>query len=126
MEIEVGRHVASPEDLLQEEVEAAAGRIEGAVGVQVESQRPASGLAELEEDRVPGESPGAGGLRIEGEAVAEEPEAHVPVLAADGIVEVVVAVAHRREAADGIAEECELLAAAAVLLGSMQPSWRRQ
>ena len=101
----------------EEQIETAGRRVEGAVGMEVETQRPGSRRAELEEDGVPREAPEPRRLRVERQAVAEESETHVAVFAANGIVKMVVSVAHGREATDGGAEERKLLAAAAVLLG---------
>lgn len=93
------------EHFLQQDEQAATGEIESMVGGQVEPEAASGRLAEFEELLVPDEPPGSRGGWIDGEAVFEEAEGDVAVLAAERIVETRVLVDHQGEAIGGLTEE---------------------
>ena len=93
-------------------IESATRGVESLVGLEIEPQGAGGGLAELEEDGIPSKPPSSRRIGIERQAVAEESETHVPVFAADGIVEVVVSVADGGKPPDGCAEKDVVLSSA--------------
>jgi hypothetical protein len=100
-DIEGIRRLPPPEHLLQEQIEPATGVVEFAVRAQVKGQCTLGCLADLKEERIPIEPPRPRRVGPERQPIAEESERHLAMLAAQGIVEIVVLIRDGREAFDG-------------------------
>jgi hypothetical protein len=127
--VEVRTDLHPMEDLREEQKQPATRRVKLTVDSEVEAKMTTGRLRKLEEDRIPGDAPGAVRLKIERQAIAEEAEADAPMFAADRVVELIILVSNCRETFQGASEELIVAPASAMLVDhakSLETEMRRR
>src|SRR5438132_179538 len=114
--LEPRRGLPARQNLAEQQEEPTTRRIKGSIRCQVETERAAGGANEVEEDRVPSDSPRATRFRIERQGVAQEPKAHLAMLGTHRIVKAIIEIVDLRQALDHFRELLILLAATASVL----------
>ena len=121
-EVEAGSGVAPVEDLAHEQEQPASRRIERPISFEVESELTAEWFDQIEEDRIPRDTPRPRTARIQWQAVTQKSKTHFAMLGTDRVVERIACVADLGEAVERVGELLILSAAAvSVLVDQSQP-----
>ena len=96
--------IAPPKNLLEKEEQPTRREIELTIGVEIKLETPTNRVTELEKLLIPNKPPCAARIGIDWQAVLQESERDIAMLAPDRVVKSVIGVDDARESMDRLAK----------------------